>query len=64
MQPYSTRPTPQGETPLAESPYVSLPALLDFLDALEVVLQASPGLISLFASELRRELVAHLDAPS
>ena len=55
--------TPPGSGPLAESPYVSLPVLLDLLDALEVVLQAAPGLIPLFAAELRRELVAYLAAP-
>ena len=55
--------TPQGGPPLVESPYVSLPALLDLIDALEVVLQEASGLIPLFAAELRRELAAHLDAP-
>ena len=54
--------TPQGEPPLTDNPLLSLPALLDLLDALEVVLQAAPGLIHLFAAELRGELAAYLEA--
>ena len=61
MQPHFTA---LGKLPLSESPYVSLPALLDLLDALEVALQGAPGLIPLFAAELRRGLVANLEAPT
>lgn len=60
MQPYFTA---SGELPLTETPCVTLPVLLDLLDALGVELGDSPGLIPLWSEELRRELAAHLDAP-
>ncbi len=56
--------TPQGEPPLTETPYVSLPALLDLLDALDVELDNSPGLIPLWSEELRRELAVYLEGRS
>jgi hypothetical protein len=45
------------QTPLlCGTPTLSLPGLLDLLDALEPELQALPGLASLWAEELRRDL--------
>ena len=55
--------TALGELPPTDPPNVSLPALLDLLDALDLELGDSPGLIRLWSEELRKELAVHLDAP-
>ena len=47
---------PQDPLPCG-TPTLSLPGLLDLLDALEPELQALPGLASLWAEELHRDLL-------